>query len=59
MTIDKCEIRCHDMECPERNDCERYIQRHTGKIWLKSMFPKCILLTDPCPWKIQKGSEDE
>jgi len=29
--------RCHDDECPERETCERYIQRSTGRVHVRSM----------------------
>ena len=49
--------RCRDADCPERNDCERWLQRENGgqrMVSADSLFPfqSLSVVTDPCPYRI-------
>ena len=49
--------RCRDDDCPERTDCERYLQRNDGglrTVSADSLYPhqSGILGLDQCPYRI-------
>jgi hypothetical protein len=58
MKLKLTEIRCNDDECPERHDCERYLQRLMG-CKVSTMYPeKWRSPGDRCPNKITREAGD-
>ena len=49
--------RCHDHGCGQREECERYLQRKTGKSHSPSLFPYDIPLDAGCTNRIPTETE--
>ena len=60
MTLPTDITRCLDDFCPERERCERWLQRGSPPSLensLASLFPYNIALDEPCPYRIAPGED--